>query len=182
MPRKRTFHTFREAQKLGPYAEMPMLPEDIQVQVRLSRNDRDQPFFALFAKDTMLLSMSGAGKVAFRGTSIHDFSLEPGDCIYVPAGTPHRLLHEKESVVLRYVPQSPLVEGVAWFCEGCDKELYRQIWNTAECVSAQAHMGACIKFNADETLRTCKHCAQSHLPINLASFKWDEVAQQSRMP
>ena len=35
MPRKKTFQVLREAAKVGAYDEMPMLPEDIQVQVHL---------------------------------------------------------------------------------------------------------------------------------------------------
>ena len=35
--RKKTFQLWREAAKLGAYAEMPMLPDDKQVQVHLSR-------------------------------------------------------------------------------------------------------------------------------------------------
>ena len=58
--RKKTFQTLREAAKLGAYAEKPMLPDDKQVQVHLSRNDRPQPFYLICGKDSLLALMSGA--------------------------------------------------------------------------------------------------------------------------
>jgi hypothetical protein len=178
MPRKKTFQTFREAQKLGAYAEMPMLPEETQLQVRLSRNDRAQPFYALFAKDTLLLLMSGAGSIEFRGAPIRAFGLEPGDCVYVPAGTAHRLVHAEESVVLRYVPQSPLVEGIAWYCETCARELHREVWSTGERLSQEAYVEASTRFNADARRRTCAGCAAIHPPVELGGFGWEEAAGQ----
>ena len=180
MPRKKTFQTFREAQKLGPYAEVPMLPDDIQIQVQLSRNDRPQPFFTLYQRDTMLLLMSGEGRVAFHGLSVRDFALKPGDCVYVPAGAPHRLLHGSESVVLRYVPQSPFVEGVAWYCEGCGAELHREVWSTADRLSQDAYGAACAGFNGSEAQRTCGACRRVHPTIDAAPYRWDEVAAQVR--
>ena len=35
--RKKTFQVWREAVKVGAYDEMPMLPDDKQVQVHLSK-------------------------------------------------------------------------------------------------------------------------------------------------
>mgnify|MGYP001549739477 CR=1 FL=1 len=57
MPRKKTFQVLREAAKVGAYDDMPMLPEDIQVQVHLSRNDKPQPFHQICDKDTQLFLM-----------------------------------------------------------------------------------------------------------------------------
>jgi mannose-6-phosphate isomerase-like protein (cupin superfamily) len=182
MPRKKTFQTFREAQKLGAFAEMPMLPSEIQVQVQLSRNDRPQPFFALYAQDTLLLLMSGEGSVEFRGTSVHSFPLAPGDCVYVPAGAAHRLVHKEESVVLRFVPQSPLVEGVAWYCGSCGRELYREVWNTADRLSQDAYGAACARFSASEERRLCPSCKHLHPPVDAAPFHWDAVAEFARAP
>jgi len=181
MPRKKTFQTFREAQKIGPYAEMPMLPDDIQIQLRLSRNDRAQPFFALFSRDTLLLLMSGGGQLEFREAPMRTFSLEPGDCVYVPAGVPHRLLHNAESVVLRHVPQEPMLEGVAWVCEKCDRELHREIWNTAERLSQEAFAMACAAFNADERSRTCQNCGALYPLIEVSPFGWGEAAELARV-
>ena len=54
--RKKTFQVWREAAKVGAYAEMPMLPDDKQVQVHLSKNDRPQPFYLICGKDCCLYS------------------------------------------------------------------------------------------------------------------------------
>ena len=90
--RKKTFQLWREAAKLGAYDEMPMLPEDKQVQVHLSKNDRPQPFYLICGKDTLLSLMSGAARVEFKGTAVDSFTLKPAGFVYVPADpfAPHR--------------------------------------------------------------------------------------------
>src|ERR1700689_979925 len=100
--RKKTFQALREAAKLGAYAEKPMLPDDKQVQVHLSRNDRPQPFYLICGKDSLLALMSGAATVEFKGTAIDHFALKPGSFVYVPAGAPHRIVPSESSVTLRY--------------------------------------------------------------------------------
>ena len=68
--RKKTFQLWREAAKLGAYAEMPMLPDDKQVQVHLSKNDRPQPFHLICGKDTLIALISGAAKVEFKAREL----------------------------------------------------------------------------------------------------------------
>lgn len=179
MPRKKTFQLFREAQKVGSYGELPMLPEEYQIQLRLSRNSCHQPFYALFAPDTMLLLMSGGGSVEFRGSTVRDYQLQPGDCVYVPAGTAHRLRHSEESVVLRYVPQAPIVEGVAWHCPACERELWRKTWCTSTTITQQGYLAAAQTFNETMTLRACPACKCLHPVVDCTSFHWEEVACQA---
>lgn len=45
MERKRMLQVFKEARHAGPYDEFPVLLEEIDPQLFLSRNDRPQPFF-----------------------------------------------------------------------------------------------------------------------------------------
>ncbi len=180
MPRKKTFQTFREAKKLGPYAELPLLPEDIQVQLFLSRNDRPQPFYTVCEKDSLLLLMSGTGAVRFQGTSVDRFGLRPGDCVYVPAGAPHRFETEVETVVLRFKSDEPGLEAASWYCESCDAELYRETWDAAGAVAQERYQAASTAFNADATLRTCAKCGTVHPATDLAPYRWDEVAAQVR--
>ena len=104
MARKKTFQTFREAKKLGPYDERPMLPDDVDPQLHLSRNDRIQPFYLICGKDTLIAQLSGEGRVEFQGTSVNYHPLAPGDFIYVPAGAPHRIVPDTECVNFRYNP------------------------------------------------------------------------------
>jgi len=174
--RKKTFQTFREAAKLGAYDEMPMLPDDKQVQVHLSKNDRPQPFYLICGKDTLLSLMSGAARVEFKGTGIDHFALRPGSFVYVPAGAPHRIVPTETSVMMRYKQMHAGLEGVAWYCDNCDAEIYRQVWDTATTLSQLKYEEVCSRFAADASLRTCRRCGSIHPAPDLAGFRWSEVA------
>ena len=178
MPRKKTFQLWREAAKVGAYDEMPMLPDDIQIQVHLSRNDRPQPFHLICEKDTLLLLMSGGGAVEFKGTSVDRFPMKPGDFVYVPGGAPHRIAPSEESVVLRYKPQQPGLEGVAWYCPHCGAEIYREVWDTAKAVPQDMYQKIGERFAGDAALRTCSGCGTVHPPPDLAGLRWTEAARQ----
>lgn len=177
MPRKKTFQSFREAGKLGPYAEMPMLPEDSQVQVHLSRNDRPQPFYLICGKDSLLALTAGAGAVEFKGVHASRFALKPGDFVYVPAGAPHRILPTEESVMLRYKAQPPGLEGVAWYCD-CGAELHREVWDNERNLAQDMYRQASERFAADAALRTCNGCGAVHPAPDIAAFRWDDVAKE----
>jgi mannose-6-phosphate isomerase-like protein (cupin superfamily) len=180
MPRKKTFQVLREGRKVGAYDDMPMLPDDIQVQLHLSRNDRPQPFHLICERDTLLLVMSGAATVEFKGTSVDRFALKPGDCVYVPSGTPHRIVPSEESIMLRYKAQQPGLEGMAWFCEACDAELHREVWDTATALSQDMFSSLGARFAADPALRTCKSCGAVHPAPDLGTFRWAEAAKEIR--
>jgi mannose-6-phosphate isomerase-like protein (cupin superfamily) len=178
MPRKKTFQVMREAGKVGAYDDMPMLPEDLQVQVHLSRNDRPQPFHQLFANDTLLFLMSGGGLVEMRNSPVERFTLTPGDCVYVPAGVPHRLLPAEESVVLRYKPHPPGIEGVAWYCDNCGAELHRDIWHADRVASQAMFHEMSTRFAADTDRRTCATCGTVLPAPDLVGFRWRDVARE----
>jgi 3-hydroxyanthranilate 3,4-dioxygenase len=178
VPRKKTFQTLREAGKVGSYADMPMLPDDIQIQVYVSRNDRPQPFHLICAKDTLLFLLSGGGAVELKGTAADRFALKPGDCVYVPAGAPHRIVPDAESVMLRYKPQPAGLEGMAWYCGGCGAELHREVWDNDKTLSQDMYHRTSERFAADPHLRTCKGCGAVHPAPEFTSFRWDEVAKE----
>lgn len=178
MPRKKTFQVLREAAKVGAYDDMPMLPQDIQVQVHLSRNDKPQPFHQICDKDTLLFLLSGGGSVELKGTPVDRFALKPGDCVYVPGGAPHRIVPDEESVMLRYKPQPAGLEGVAWFCTGCGSELHRQVWNSDTTASQAMFDTASRRFAADASLRTCKGCGTVHPAPDVSGFRWTEAAKE----
>lgn len=175
MPRKKTFQVVREAAKVGAYADLPMLPDDIQVQVHLSRNDRPQPFHLICGKDSLLALVSGAGAVEFKGIHAARFPLKPGDFVYIPAGTPHRVVTSEESTVLRYKAQPAGLEGVAWFCPGCGGELYREVWDNAADSAHAKYREIGLRFAGDAALRTCTSCGAVHDAPDIAAFHWDEV-------
>jgi mannose-6-phosphate isomerase-like protein (cupin superfamily) len=173
--RKKTFQTLREATKLSAYAEKPMLPDDKQVQVHLSRNDRPQPFHLICGKDSLLALMSGAATVEFKGTGIDHFALKPGSFVYVPAGAPHRIVPSETSIMLRYKQMHAGLEGVAWYCDSCDAEIYREVWDTETVVSQAKYEEISSRFAADAPLRTCR-CGSVHPAPDLKGFAWSEMA------
>jgi hypothetical protein len=176
--RKKTFQTWREAAKLGAYDEMPMLPDDKQVQVHLSKNDRPQPFYLICGKDSLLSLMSGAAKVEFKGTGIDHFALKPGSFVYVPAGAPHRIVPTEPSVMMRYKQMHAGLEGVAWYCDNCDAEIYREVWETGTTLSQLKYQEVSSRFVADASLRTCRQCGSTHPTFDLSGFRWSEVARE----
>jgi mannose-6-phosphate isomerase-like protein (cupin superfamily) len=178
MPRKKTFQALREAEKVGPYDDMPMLPEDLQLQVHLSRNDRPQPFHQIFEKDTILLLLSGRGAVEMKDSPVARFTIKPGDCVYISAGVPHRIVPDEESVVLRYKPQPAGLEGVAWYCSECNTELFRRVWNADTAVSQAMFHEVSHEFAAEPIRRTCPKCGVMHPPPDLRGFRWTEIAQE----
>jgi len=176
--RKKTFMTVREAAQGGPYDERPMLPDEIDPQLHLSVNDRPQPFYLICEKDTMLVLVSGAGQVRFRQSNVHFHPAEPGDFIYIPAGTPHRFVPDAPSVVHRYKPRRAGLEGVAWYCETCGTELKRYVWDTEELLSQAAYRKYCEAFNESEADRRCPACNAEHEPIDLSPYRWETLAKE----
>jgi mannose-6-phosphate isomerase-like protein (cupin superfamily) len=176
--RKKTFQVWREAAKVGAYDEMPMLPDDKQVQVHLSNNDRPQPFHLICGKDTLLSLVSGAALVEFKGTAIDHFALTPGSFVYVPAGAPHRIVPTETSIMLRYKQMHAGLEGVAWYCDRCDAEIHREVWDTATTVSQRKYAEVSSRFAGDAALRTCRHCGSTHPAPDLAGFRWSDVARE----
>jgi len=178
--RKRMFDALTTARECGPYDELPVLRKDIDPQIHLSRNDRPQPFFLISALDSMLVNLVGEGTVELRGSSVNSFSLVPGDLVYVPAGTPHRLVPTTESVMLRHKALEPTLEGVAWFCASCDAEVHRDEFDTAKELPQEGYWRACNEFNAKAELRSCPSCGTEHPPADLTGIRWPEVAEAIR--
>lgn len=176
MAKQHMFLTFAEAATSGPYDERPMLPSDSDLQIHLSRNDRIQPFFQICEHDSVIVVMSGEGRVEFKDAPVLRHTYETGDFLYVPAGTPHRIVPATESIHYRYkLPESEL-EGVAWFCDGCGGEIHRDVWEIADELPQEGFARACREFNAEAANRTCAGCGAVHGEIDLAPYRWEQVA------
>jgi len=67
---------------------------------------------------------------------------------------------------------------VAWYCDRCDAEIYREVWDTEKSLSQQKYEEIASRFAADESLRTCRHCGSVHPAPDLAGLRWSEVAQE----
>ena len=170
MRRKNRFETYKEAADRGNYDEFPMLELGIDPQLHLSRNSVAQPFFLICEQDTIVAQMSGSARIEFRNSPANYFNMALGDFVYVPGGTPHRLIPQTKSVHLRYKAAQPGLEAVAWY-KG-DEEVARVTWDCAKELPQEAYLRACRAFNADASLR-------KFLPeIDLAPFHWDKVGAE----
>jgi len=177
MARNLMVMTFAEAANAGPYDERPMLPESLDLQIHLSKNAVPQPFYLICQHDTVLFAVAGSGEVEYKDAAVLRHSYGIGDHLYVPAGVPHRILPASETIQYRYkLPESEL-EGVAWYCESCGNELYREIWELERELAQEAYFRIAQAFNADAARRRCGKCGAIHPALDLAPFRWQEVAR-----
>lgn len=177
MKRRRMFQVFKAALDAGNYSDLPELPANVDPQVYLSRNTVPQPFYLICGKDTAIAQMSGEAILRLKDSSVNHFRLVPGDNVYVPAGTPHRIFPLSESVQLRYKAPNAGLEGVAWFCDGCGLEITRAEWDTDEIVPQRAYLQACEAFNASGQARVCRGCGVGYPAVNLEHFAaWSDIA------
>ena len=93
---------FDAAKECGPYDEMPVLVDGRDPQVHVSRNDRPQPFFLICSADTVLAQVSGTATLDLELSPVRYHRLEPGDLVYLPAGTASRIRPEETSIHVRY--------------------------------------------------------------------------------
>jgi hypothetical protein len=180
MDRKRMLNTFKAAAEVGAYDEFPVLVPGVDPQVYLSRNDRPQPFYLICEKDSLLVQITGTGRLYMKYGPVLWEAMQPGDFVYIPAGTPHRYVPLSESVQTRYKVEPAGLEGVAWFCDGCGTEITREEWDTSERLLQHAYLEACRAFNASLQRRTCAKCGQVHPEIDLSGIRWQEIADQLR--
>jgi 3-hydroxyanthranilate 3,4-dioxygenase len=106
--------------------------------------------------------------------------LETGDYLYIPKATPHRIETSELAVHLRYKANSPQLEGVAWFCDGCDHEVWRMEFDLTAELPQEGYLRACDTFNSDEELRTCANCGVVHKQADLTGIRWSETAARIR--
>src|SRR5215467_8669507 len=178
MDRKRMLNGFKAATEVGAYDEFPVLVPGIDPQVYLSRNDRPQPFYLICEKDTLLVQMTGTGRLYMKYSPVLWEPMQPGDFVYVPAGTPHRYVPINESVQTRYKPEPAGLEAVAWFCYGCGREIIREEFDTTERLPQAVYLEACQAFNASVQRRTCANCEQVHAEVDLTGNHWQAIASQ----
>lgn len=174
--RKNSLNLFREASRLQPFDEFPVLRPEVDPQLHVSHGGIDQPFHLICAKDSMIALVSGRASVHFADASVRRFDLEPGDYVYVPAGVPHRITVREAGIQLRYKARESGLEAVAWLCHGCGSELGRHIWDNAVSQSQQEYLQACNQFNASAEGRRCPRCGEVHAEVDTRQFRWAEIA------
>ena len=180
MSRKSSFMAFREGDRAGPYDEAPLLLEDIDPQIHISRNDRPQPFFLICEKDNVLVQLSGTGKLHLKNSTRRYFNMKPGDHIYLPARVPHRYIPYEESLQLRYKAVDPGLEGVEWDCQSCGALLKRFVWDTSQELPQEGYLRALLSFNQSVELRTCGRCGEVHSEIDPSPFRWEKISSALR--
>jgi len=178
MRRKNRLEIYKEAPSRGPYDECPMLELGIDPQLHLSRNAVPQPFFLVCEQDTVIAQMSGTARIEFRDSAVNYFDMALGDFAYIPGGTPHRIAPKAESIHLRYKASAPGLEAVAWYSDKTREELSRITWDCAAELPQEAYLRACRAFNADPKMRTCPTTGAVLPQIDLAPFRWAELAAE----
>ena len=180
MARRKLQQTDKLAQIVGAFDEYPVMPEGVSPQLMLSRNNRPLPFYLICEKDTIVVQMSGTGRIVFKDSAMNYTATVPGDLVYVPARTPHRLFTEADSLIYRYKAENAGLEGVAWYCEGCNAEVHRLVFDTATELPQEGYLRAVEGFNADEGLRTCKSCGAVHPAADASGNNWQAIADELR--
>jgi len=173
MARRRMLQAFEAAKGIGNYADVPVMPIDVDPQITLARNTERQPFYLAFEEDTVLALMSGRAVVRLRDTNVNYWPMIPGDHVYLPAGTPHRFEPAEESVAIRFIGNDPAYRAAVFACETCDGELDRLEWKQDLEVDAVAiYAEAARRFNEDIEHRTCATCGTRAEPISLERLGW----------
>lgn len=180
MARRRMLQAFQAAKDVGNYADVPVMPVDVDPQITLSRNSEKQPFFIAFEEDTVIALMSGSATVRLRESNVNSWSMTPGDHVYVPAGTPHLLEPIEESVLIRYIGNEPAYRAAVFTCEKCGEELHRLEWQQDLEVEAIAiYSEVARRFNADSAVRTCRVCGTTAAEIPVERLGWLSEAPTS---
>jgi 3-hydroxyanthranilate 3,4-dioxygenase len=173
MNRRRMVPMLKTAAELGNYSDAAVIPANIDPQMTLARNWIQQPFFQIFEQDTVLTLITGKVVVRMQRSSVNTFTMETGDHVYVPAGTPHRIEPAEEAVTVRYMARDAGLEAAAWYCSRCTNELYRLEWEHDNEVDAQrVYAAACVRFNAETGAHTCGECGLTAEPVDLESLGW----------
>ncbi len=180
MARRKLQQTDKLAQQVGAFDEYPVMPEGVSPQLMLSRNDRPLPFYLICEKDTLIVQMTGEGRIVFKDSAMNYTATVPGDLVYVPARTPHRLFTDHDSLIYRYKAEKAGLEGVAWYCDGCGAEVYRLVFDTETELPQEGYLRAVETFNGDQALRTCKSCGAAHPIADASGNNWIAIAAELR--
>ena len=175
--RKNKFNFVKEAERLESFDEFPMLRSEVDPQLHVSRNQVDQPFHLICEKDCVLAQANGRSRVVFVDGPVRYFDMTPGDFVYVPGRTAHRVLSTEPGVLLRYKAREPGTETMLWLCETCGAELGRDEADATAAPAQVAYAAATLRFNADDAKRCCGSCGTRHPPVDATHFRWEAVGE-----
>ncbi len=174
--RKRFFNVLEMQNTLAEYDELPLILPHIDPQVHGSKNSKPQPFFLICEKDTVLVAMSGDAWVEFRDADVLRQRFLTGDFVYVPGGTPHRIVPKEAGLHLRYKARDAGREGVAWSCTSCSSTLHRIEWETASVSPQDGYARSCRYYAEAIAGKPCATCGTLAPELDLEGTRWDAMA------
>lgn len=143
------------AHELPVNTEVALVPSATDFQLHLSRVDTARPWFVICAKDTVVSQLAGTGSMQFQLSNVRWHRMEPGDTVYVPAGTPHRYQPDGSTIQLKYKAANPGPEAAAWYCGRCGAELYRHTFDPSRTPVEAEYQHGQDQFDADPSLAAC---------------------------
>jgi 3-hydroxyanthranilate 3,4-dioxygenase len=142
----------------GPVANKEVFP-DSEFIFQIIRGPNARNDFHVDPGDEIFYQLEGAIRVDIveDGTRRQELVRE-GDVLLVPAGVPHSPLRPAKSwgLVVERKRRPDELDGILWFCEGCNAKLYERSFPMQDIGS---EIRAAIEdFYASREHRTCKSC------------------------
>ena len=142
-----------------PVANKEVFPEsEFIYQIVRGPNARND--FHIDPGDEIFFQLQGDITVRCRDGRLRDVRVREGEAMLVRAGTPHCPIRPAATwgLVVERKRRPDELDALAWFCEGCGAELYRE---TFACADIERELGPIIeRFNASESRRTCRKCGR----------------------
>jgi len=87
-----------------------------------------------------------------------DIHIREGDIFYLPPNVPHSPQRGPNTVglVIEYKREEGMEDGLAWFCESCHNELYREPFDLQNIETDMPEIFD--KYYSDQSKRTCDRC------------------------
>ncbi len=184
MDRKRMHFVFELAEKTwGSFDDFPIMPPGTDPMPHLSKNTVSQPFYLASDQDQTLIHFTGKAEIWFRSETDERMSLNPSDCVYIPAGVPSRIITHTPSLQVRLKAGTPGREAAIWYCPGCSEFISWQSFRVGDVdqpdhkLPQAAYWEAVQAFNGDESMRTCGQCRAVHPQLDLGDIAWPEVVE-----
>lgn len=139
-----------------PVANKEVFPEsEFIYQIVRGPNARND--FHIDPGDEIFYQLRGAITVRCRvDGGVRDVRVGEGEAMLVRAGTPHCPIRPAGTwgLVIERKRRPDELDTLAWYCEACGAPLHAERFS---CASIETELRAIIeRFNASETLRTCR--------------------------